>query len=544
MNLSIQPNTPSFIANRIFVQIASQVSLRVTGDVFRELQTRVLKWGFDPTRNLRGIPDGAWDGESFEIDSDNSERAEGIKIDSPKYWAFRLSERLKDTSRIWTTEVGIGQINSNEAVFGCRLICSQRGMSEVIPRSIPKFVRGITFTQKAKLDSRFTSSEAWAVNDEDDVDELVDFLQAPRRNHPVVVFALPEGSNNLDETIVPVGPFIRRTTGYVHTAIVTSDASFALTNRLGREFSVYRQAVRTYNPGFEPDADLSSDHPVATAQRVQGWQDTGQESFIDFLVQQTLRLTRPRDVLEREHPSFQQVKRIAAEQARNQAQAAGGSDTELLQLAEQELHAAKQETQSSLELAINADAEKEQALAELRQTKASYMALQARLKGLQTQIARGEGQSTRAPDNFEDLENWARENLSGDVELHEKAIKAARESDFKDTKLVYDSLLMMRDLYVPMRRQGGIEKKNTFEQRLAELGLENTPCFAQENKAKNFGGAYFVRYQGSTREMDWHLKGSNSRDGRLAFRMYYFWDAETARVVIGYFPGHLKNDIS
>src|SRR5258707_10336809 len=56
--------------------------------------------------------------------------------------------------------------------------------------------------------------------------------------------------------------------------------------------------------------------------------------------------------------------------------------------------------------------------------------------------------------------------------------------------------------------------RSAFDQRLAELGLENTPCFAQDNKAKQFGGAYFVRYQESSRELDWHLKGSNNRDGR------------------------------
>ena len=51
---------------RIFVQIASQVGLVVRGsDIFRELQKRVLRWGFDPGRNLRNIPSGAWDGDAF-----------------------------------------------------------------------------------------------------------------------------------------------------------------------------------------------------------------------------------------------------------------------------------------------------------------------------------------------------------------------------------------------------------------------------------------------------------------------------------------------
>ena len=95
-----------------------------------------------------------------------------------------------------------------------------------------------------------------------------------------------------------------------------------------------------------------------------------------------------------------------------------------------------------------------------------------------------------------------------------------------------------------MCRCGVLAASNAFDQRIAELGLENSPCFAQDNKAKQFGGAYFVRYQESSRELDWHLKGSNNRDGRLGFRLYYFWDAETARVVVGYLPGHLKNDIT
>lgn len=537
-NISVQD-----AERRIFVQVASQVALVVRGDnIFRELQERVLKWGFDPGRNLRNIPDGAWKGDSFEIDQDNSEQAEAVKLEEPRYWAFRLRERLKDTSRIWTTEVGIGERSPTEAVFGVRLICAQRGNAEPIPRSIPNFVRGIAFTQGAYLDGRPTSADPWLVDSDEEVDALVAFLEAPHRHHPVVAFSLPEGSHNPEETAIPIQSFIRRTVGFVHTVVVTSSAAFALTDRLGREFSVYRQAIRTYNPGFNPGAHLSTDHPVATAARIADWGDNVGSTFTDFLVEQVLRITRPRDVLEREQPSFQHVKRIAAQQARENASVAGQDDTELLKLADEELRAAKQEAETSLELAINADAERQQALSELRQIRASYTALQARLDGILSEKPAGAGPVI--PRGLEEIESWARVHLSGQIELHPRAIKAARDSDFQDVALVYNALLMMRDLYVPMRRIGGIAHKNAFDQRLAELGLENTPCFAQENKAKQFGGSYFVRYQESSRELDWHLKGSNSRDGRLGFRLYYFWDAETARVVVGYLPGHLKNDIT
>lgn len=528
---------------RIFVQVSSQVGLVVRGyDIFRELQERVLKWGFEPGRNLRNIPQGAWEGESFEIDQDNSEQAEAVRLDAPRYWAFRLQERLKDTARIWTTEVGLGERSPTEAVFGCRLICSQRGNSEPIPRSVPKFVRGIAFAQDAYLDGRRTSPDPWVVETEDDVDRLVRFIEAPHRNHPVVVFSLPDGSNDPNDTAVPVQAFIRRTVGCVHPVVITSGAAFALTDSIGKEFSVYRQAVRTYNPGFDLATHLPTDHPVATAARIADWGENPGASFTDFLVEQALRITRPRDVLEREQPPFQQVKRIAAQRARETASAAGSDDSELLRLAEEEVRATKQEAEASLELALNADAERLQAISELRQNKASYMALQARLDSLLAE--QPTSTATPIPASLEDIEAWARTHLSGQVELHPKAVKAVRDSDFKDVALVYNALVMIRDLYVPMKRVGGIELKNAFEVRLAELGLENSRCFAQDNKAKQFGGAYFVRYQESTRELDWHLKGSNSRDGRLGFRLYYFWDAETARVVVGYLPGHLKNDIT
>jgi hypothetical protein len=529
--------------NRIFVQTSSQISLAVRGDnIFRVLQGRVLRWAFTPERNLPTIPQDAWQGNSFEIDDERSEQAEAVKLTEAGYWAFRLRERLKDPSRTWTTEVGIAQPSEKLAVFGCRLICAQRGDAAPMPRSIPRFVREIAFELPTYLDRRKIYADAWIIEAESDVDELVEFLQNPGRNHPVVLFSLPEGSDNPEETSLDVRSFIRRTAGFVHSAIVTSDASYALTDRLGRDFTVYRQAVRTFYPGFDPSNDLPTDHPVATGMRISGWGDGGGRSFHDFLVQQSLRITRPHDVLEREQPSYQHVKRIAAQTAREAAKLSGQTETALLHLMEEELRAAKGEVEASLQLAINAEAERDQMASELRQMKAGYAALQSRLNRALAATPAVVGPPL--PTKLDEIENWAQMELSGQVELHRRAVKALRDSDFQDVALVRDALLMMRDFYVPMRRSGGNELRNAFNQRLATLGLQNTKCFSQENRAKNFGGDYFVSYQENSRELDWHLKGSNARDARTGFRLYYFWDDETERVIVGYLPGHLRTDIS
>ena len=528
----------------IQVQVSSQISLEVrASSIFRILQERILKWAFDPSRNLKGIPNGAWDGNSFEIDADDSERAAAIALEDPKYWAFRFSERLKDQNRIWTTEVGLAERSKDEVIFGCRLICAQRGNSEAAPRSIPTFLRGIAFTQNARLDGRLTSPRPWIVNDEDDVSNLISFLEAPRRKHPVVVFSVPEDSKDEDQTIISTNKFIRRTAGFVHTVVLTSKASYALTDIFGREFSVYRQAIRTYNPGFDPESDLSSEHPLATAARVNEWENANPDSFLNFLVQQALRLTRPRDALEQEHPSFQQIKRLSAERARSIAKADGQSDAKLLALADEEVKAARLETQASLELAINTDAEKEQALTELRQSKASYMALQSRVDALQAQISATKSQEADIPNSLNELAKWAEITLSGSVELHNRALRGAKKSEYEDISAIYQALLLLRDYYVPMRRQGGPELRQAFDKRCRELGIEEQPTFSG-NRAGEQGDKYFVRIGQRRIELDRHLKKGNSHEPRYCFRLYFFWDDTMSQVVVGWLPSHLSTRAS
>lgn len=543
VNSAANPKDASGTEQRITVRVVSQVALNVTGDkIFRVLQERVLKWLFEPERNVRSVPDGAWEGETFNIDVDHSEQVEAIKLVNPKYWGMRLSERLKDPGRIWTTEVGIAAIGDNEVAFGCRLLCSERGVPVATPRSIPAFVRGIVFTQAAKLDGRLQGPEPWIVETERDAGDFIDFLSADSRRHPVVTFSLPDDSSNPADTIIPVRAFMRRTVGCAHTAIIKPKATSLLTDELGKEFSVYHQAVRTYYPSFDPLNDLSTDHPFATASRIGLWNENNDVSFTDFLVHQALRITRPRHELEHFLPPFQQIKRLAAENAREEARASGQSDAQLLNLADQEIAAAKKQAKETLELLEVAEQEREDALSKAREIQASYSAIQSRVDHLQQKLASTGAKAPSTPSTLELLEGWARDNISGFIELHDRALKAAQKSDFQNVQLVYDVLLLMRDFYIPMRRTGGIELKNAFDGRIAALGLENSKCFAQKNKAQSYGGEYFVKYQGERRELDWHLKGSNSRDGRIGFRMYYFWDDESSRVVVGYLPGHLEND--
>ena len=81
----------------------------------------------------------------------------------------------------------------------------------------------------------------------------------------------------------------------------TSAHAYALTELVGRELSVFRQAVRTYRPG--PEGAAPSEHPLALGMRIADWPG-GAAGFEDFLVAGCLRGAVDRQDRERLLPSF------------------------------------------------------------------------------------------------------------------------------------------------------------------------------------------------------------------------------------------------
>jgi hypothetical protein len=112
---------------------------------------------------------------------------------------------------------------------------------------------------------------------------------------------------------------------------------------------------------------------------------------------------------------------------------------------------------------------------------------------------------------------------------------------FDDPALAYQVLLLMRAAYVPMRRGGSLVLRERWESGLRQLGVE---CSPTGGRAGEFPSDYFVTYRGWKTEIDMHLKGSNSRDPRYCFRVYFFWSDESKRVVVAWLPSHLESRIT
>ncbi len=386
--------------------------------------------------------------------------------------------------------------------------------------------------------------------DEQAVDDLVNLICNPARRATVYVFSLPEGDENPENTIIPAGEFLSATIGATHVAVLTGPASYFLSDRVGREFSVYHQAVRTYRPGLRLDSDEPFDHPLALANRIRAWNGENEAAFQKFLIDDALRRTVTERDLEAELPSFSSVQRAALHERRERAaDREDATESELLQLALAEIKALKAAQEEEKEtydgLLMVAEEDRRQVEKERDEARQQVSALLARVAYLEHALETGgkARQSEDIPANLADLRNWADRHLAGKVIIHNRAIRAAKKSNFLKPELVYRALLVLRDYYVPMRRDGGIERKRAYEHACAELGLHESSTFAGAGAGAE-GDAYFVDFAGRRRELDRHLKGSNARDTSYGFRLYFFWDDDSQCVVVGWLPSHLPTSIT
>lgn len=532
------------------VRSVSQVMLSFhsedPGRTFTEIRNEALKWLAN--RAGRKLPERAWAGESFDMLEAGAQPVSAIALDQPAYWCFRASDADKEVARRhWTTETGI-LLNDDEVLFGCRLQCVALGESPEFNASIPRVVAQVVKNQAAYLDGRRISTQAWNVTSGAEVDDFVALLLNPQRTRPVIAVSLGDREGHDGPGAIDADRLARQTLGAAHVVTLSGDASYALTDRLGREFSVFHQAVRTYRPGVDPNIGSSTDHPIALPRTIETWTDGGAEAFTRFLVERALRGTVLGVDIYGQLPSFADVHAQAAKRRRTKAKEEGASDTELLALAleenerlEEKLKDEKQTYEGLLE---TAERERVNTEVELDETRASYRGLQARVEHLEAALsATGKQDETPILDTFEGLDAWCAEHLSGRVQVLPRALRAAVKSSFENPPLAYQALLILRDYFVPMKREGGMEKKQAYEQALAELGLEDTPSIVAE-RAGEFSDEYSVTYNGRSRILERHLKGSSSREERFGFRLYFFWDDDTRQVVVGSFPAHLSTRAS
>lgn len=138
---------------------------------------------------------------------------------------------------------------------------------------------------------------------------------------------------------------------------------------------------------------------------------------------------------------------------------------------------------------------------------------------------------------------WTLANLPEWCAAHEEEVVVlprarfgAKKSNYEYPELIGAALDLLAGPYRDYRL--GRITRESFDALMYAEGLKLSGS-VQPLTAGAYGDAYFVMWAGRRRFLEAHLLKGSDRDERYCFRLYFFWDADSQRVVVGSMPAHL-----
>jgi hypothetical protein len=412
-----------------------------------------------------------------------------------------------------------------------------------VPALVSQLIDGIGLldTEAGEL----LSARPIQVNTPELLQRLLHSLQSPKRHRPAIVLSTYNKGDRRATLLDPDG-LAKRLRGIAKVYVLSREMIWALTDALSKRFAVAGASVRLFRPGFTPDDDPSL-HPAwgPDTLAAQGLDLAGLSALFEReAADASLRALEQEDVI----PPFDRVRekvlRMQIEEARRQAAPTSAGD-ELSAVRVKALQAALDDETKLREMYEEDNDTQRQDLQRLRDERDGLRAreyhFEDRIDALQKRLRElEENRVPSFPDTWDNLEEWCEQYLGNCVALTAKAIRAARDSMFENVPFCYEVLLFLTGTYVPSRRgtlEGGGEQ---LEAEKTRLGIDISPVgrAAETHRSKE---TYSTTYKGTRVNLDMHVKGSNDRDPRKVFRLYFGWHDESQRVIVGWFPSHLDN---
>lgn len=509
-----------------------------TFEAAREL---ILTW----VRN-KGFPIYAEAGNAH-VETPNGEVS--VETDAERVWALRFDDRKQmEAGAFWRVELALIRTRNHPAV-GLRLYQVRRTAEAPPPVSgVPKVMATIANELGLYDAGMELSSRAASLTGRAGAETLLRMLLNGARQRPII--AISNGQRL--SMSPPAERLAERLVAAAHVVVVDDVVSDTLIRHVGRERSVFGNAIRLYRPGFSEQDDPFK-HRI--------WTYNGNHfspRVADDISEEALALSLEVGDFEQRVPSFvtirnevseatlkrllkrtEMVASTAEEERARQEEVRAQLEAELT-TGRNRLEEVEQENKNLLEELDSTTRERDDALDEIRR-------LRHRLSELREVRYREEVESRSEsevlyPDSWDALESWVEETCEGRVVLLPPAIKAAKESPFRDIPLAYKSLEFLARHYVPLRtrREGDDEVRRLYEQALADLGLECSPVGVALSD-KRYKKDYRRLHDGREVVLDMHLKRGAGFDPATIFRLYFCYDAAQSRVIVGHLPSHLTN---
>jgi hypothetical protein len=455
-------------------------------------------------------------------------------IDPAAVWTLRWTHPHEDEPGLqWSSRVQVGYDHGG-SWFSLR-IAIQPVSVRVRPIRFrvyrPNLVPRLLREPGASADGRHLSAKCWPL-DRSAVPELADLLLSDSRTLPVVVVTRP---SDADEPLIDPDGLANRLAGLAHVAFLrTRDSTFALTNSLGSELSVFEGAIRLYWPGFTSHADRS-EHPLWFADTIRRLESEGRP-LTDRLFDTIHRIA----LFRLPSPTLQREIRRALDEQRSDEIRDLRKKARQADLPEEWLRELERALDGERDAKANvALLEKENS--ELRE---QLSVAQQNIADLSRQLGQILGQP---PTEIDAAEEWepttvleatraARASANYLVFLDEVEESAA-ESPYAQPEKILRALRHLDDI---AGRYATDQLPQGFRAAFDEAGLEFASDISDTAKTKH--GRHYLRwYEGKQVMLGPHIKlGIGSPD--TCARIYFHLDKEHRRIVVGHVGKHLPDE--
>ncbi len=543
-------NTKPYVLEASYIRTAFQMSaeLDVKKSIFGTVKyngTIIYNWAKEKFVGLQ-MPDNIQD---FSKNRAGQEVNILYDLNTP-YFCIKASHPDKSVAgRVWTTEAEI-IVNDGKALLGVKLYYStpMKRDVEIVDFSVPTFVKRI-YRENGIRDVRDLKPTAWEVNEEN-IDELFDFIQNSNRKIPVVVVTESAnvegiGGQYLSGFLVNGNNLALKVKMLAHIVCLSYEVSQLWNERVGKNWGVYNGAIRTYFPGVDFSNDTYREHPLAVPNRILAtyYEDEEGKEFIageafKYVLRDNLRKYNTNVRLEWE--KFGHKFYFIANREKLQNKERTVEDAVLLNtMYEEQIQQLEEKIKSQEDEILTAKCLLDDREEEIEDNKKTIYRLNNRVDSLTAQIdkLRKKGQSDiPILNDYESVQDWIETYFPGKLVLHKRAIRALKGAIFDDVELVYKSLKLLGTTYYQMR-MGYIQRKE-FDNQCAELGVEEAGSVT-DISAGELGDTYYVSYHGKKCKLDRHLRKGKVRDPHFCMRIYFFWSEEECQIVIGWLPQHL-----
>lgn len=505
---------------------------------FAAARSRIMKWVSN--KGFGEIPAGG----NYHIETSEGEVT--VETDSRRVWALRFDDRKQmEGGAFWRVELSLNQ--ASQATICLRLYQVRRSERAPAPVSgVPKVLTYIANEVGLSDLGVPLRAKARRLVGRADAELLAQVLLMQDRVLPFIVVSVGRGP-------VPeasVDRLAERLVGAAHVVLIDHSVSDELIRRFGRERSVFGNAIRLYRPGFTADSDPFQ-HRI--------WTYSGSllsPHQANDIAEEVCAISLEVGDLEDRVPSFvairnqisqdrlTELRRLAAnvaatpeEERARQLEIQKNLESELKRAKEwvKELEARNDQLEKENRTLIG---ERDDALEQERQIRHRLNIHFDPNYGTEEEI---EEEALWYPDSWELMDDWVDSYGDGKLVLLPSAIKAARESAFH-VDLSYKALELLAKYYVPMRTRSAEDNEpwKRFNQALNELGLECGPT-GDATSQHRYKKDYQRKYEGRTITLDMHLKKGLGHNPEAVFRLYFYYDEQAEKVVVGHLPTHLTN---